>query len=278
MGNYLSERRKEIGLTQREVAEAVGVAEATVSRWESGEIANMRRDKISALAKVLHCSPNFVMTGEQSAVPTIGDRMRLRRKELGLSAEKVAERLGVSPATVYRYEKGDIEKLPGDILPTLSEILQTTPAYLMGWDESVSASAIPPGFEPLPKMVKRPLVGSIACGEPITAEENIEDYVDVPENVQCDFCLRCKGDSMIDAGIHDGDVVYIHITPQVENGQIAAVRIDGEATLKRVFWDESSQTLTLLAENRNFAPLVYTGPILETVHVEGRAVGYTHWF
>ena len=151
----------------------------------------------------------------------------------------------------------------------------------MGYDvpmESDTAPAIPPGFEPLPKMVKRPLVGSIACGEPITAEENIEDYVDVPENVQCDFCLRCKGDSMIDAGIHDGDVVYIHITPQVENGQIAAVRIEGEATLKRVFWDESSQTLTLLAENRNFAPLVYTGPILDTVQIEGKAVGYTHWF
>lgn len=207
MGNYLSERRKEIGLTQREVAEAVGVAEATVSRWESGEIANMRRDKIAALAKVLHCSPDFVMTGESAPAPTI-----------------------------------------------------------------------PPGFEPLPKMVKRPLVGSIACGEPITAEENIEDYVDVPEDVHCDFCLRCKGDSMIEAGIHDGDVVYIHITPQVENGQIAAVRIDGEATLKRVFWNEQTQTLQLLAENRNFAPLVYTGPILDTVQIEGKAVGYTHWF
>ena len=83
---------------------------------------------------------------------------------------------------------------------------------------------------------------------------------------------------MIDAGIHDGDVVYIHIQPQVENGQIAAVRIDGEATLKRVFWNETTQPLTLLAENRNFAPLVYTGPILETVHIEGKAVGYTHWF
>lgn len=209
---------------------------------------------------------------------TTGDRMKFRRKELGLSAEKVAEKLGVSPATVYRYEKGDIEKLPGDILPTLSKILQTTPAYLMGWDDSVTTPTIPAGFEPLPKTIKRPLVGSIACGEPITAVENIEGYVDVPENIHCDFCLRCKGDSMIDAGIHDGDVVYIHIQPQVENGQIAAVRIDGEATLKRVFWNGQTKTLQLLAENRSFAPLVYTGPVLDTVHIEGLAVGYTHWF
>lgn len=209
---------------------------------------------------------------------TTGDRMKFRRKELGLSAEKVAERLGVSPATVYRYEKGDIEKLPGEILPTLSKILQTTPAYLMGWEENIGAPPISSGFEPLPKTVKRPLVGSIACGEPITAEENIEDYVDVPEDAQCDFCLRCKGDSMIDAGIHDGDIVYIRIQPTVENGQIAAVRIDGEATLKRVFWNEGTQTLQLLAENRKYAPLVYTGHVLETVHIEGRAVGFTHWF
>lgn len=208
---------------------------------------------------------------------TTGDRMRLRRKELGLSAETVADKLGVSPATVYRYEKGEIEKLPGDILPTLSKVLQTTPAYLMGWEEFTSP-IIPPGYEPLPKTVKRPLVGNIACGEPITAEENIDGYVSVPEDVHCDFCLRCKGDSMIDAGIHDGDIVYIHIQPEVVNGQIAAVRIDGEATLKRVFWDERTKTLQLLAENRNYPPMIFTGPILDTVHIEGLAVGFTHWF
>ena len=83
---------------------------------------------------------------------------------------------------------------------------------------------------------------------------------------------------MIDAGIHDGDVVYIHIQPQVENGQIAAVRIDGEATLKRVFWDEQLQILQLNPCNAAMSPMVFTGPILETVQIEGKAVGYTHWF
>ena len=92
------------------------------------------------------------------------------------------------------------------------------------------------------------------------------------------FCLRCKGDSMIDAGIHDGDLVYIHIQPEVENGQIAAVRIDGEATLKRVFWDEQQQVLQLAPCNPSMPPMIFTGPVLNTVHVEGKAVGYTHWF
>ena len=213
-------------------------------------------------------------------VATFARRLREGLDVRGMTQAELAKRSGISKSSISRYIKGDWEGKQSAVYE-LAKALGVTEAWLMGYDvpmESDTAPAIPPGFEPLPKTVKRPLVGNIACGEPITAEENIEDYVDVPENVQCDFCLRCKGDSMIDAGIHDGDVVYIHIAPQVENGQIAAVRIDGEATLKRFFWNEETKTMTLLAENRNFAPLVYTGPILETVHVEGRAVGYTHWF
>lgn len=206
----------------------------------------------------------------------IYEKIKQRRQELGLTVEELANKMGYKDkSSISKIENGKAD-IPTSKVMAFARALETTTAYLLGAEES--QTDIPPGFEPLPKMVKKPLVGSIACGSPITAEENIEDYVDVPENVQCDFCLRCKGDSMIDAGIHDGDVVYIHITPQVENGQIAAVRIDGEATLKRFFWNEETQTMTLLAENRNFAPLVYNGPILETVHVEGKAVGYTHWF
>lgn len=213
-------------------------------------------------------------------VATFARRLREGLDVRGMTQAELAKRSGISKSSISRYIKGDWEGKQSAVYE-LAKALGVTEAWLMGYDvpmESDTAPAVPPGFEPLPKMVKRPLVGSIACGEPITAEENVEDYVDVPEDAHCDFCLRCKGDSMIDAGIHDGDVVYIHITPQVENGQIAAVRIDGEATLKRFFWNEETKTMTLLAENRNFAPLVYTGPILETVHVEGRAVGYTHWF
>lgn len=206
-------------------------------------------------------------------------RLRIER---GITQEQLASMLKISRSTIGMYETGSREP-DFETCEAIADIFNVDMDYLLGRSnverkDPVSLTPIPPGFEPLPKMVKRPLVGTIACGEPITAEENIEDYVDVPEDAQCDFCLRCKGDSMIDAGIHDGDIVYIHIQPEVENGQIAAVRIDGEATLKRVFWNEESQTLQLLAENRNFAPLVYTGQVLDTVHIEGRAVGFTHWF
>ena len=206
--------------------------------------------------------------------------MKQRRKEIGFSAEKVAERLGVSPATIYRYEKGDIEKVPVDSLAELAKILQTTPAYLMGWEEQPSPAAskestIPPGFEPMPAMTEVPLVGRIACGTPITAEQNVEKMVDVPDNIRCDFSLTCHGDSMIDAGIHDRDIVYIRIQPEVENGEIAAVRIGEEATLKRVYYSDG--VLTLMPANPAYAPMVYSGPQLDEVQIEGRAVGWTHW-
>ena len=207
---------------------------------------------------------------------TMGERIKALRIQHGLTQEELGQKVGVQKSAIYKYETGLVVNLKRSMIEKLALALGVKPTYLMGllYEETT----IPPGFEPLPKMVKRPLVGSIACGEPITAEENIEDYVDVPEDAKCDFCLRCKGDSMIDAGIHDGDIVYIHIQPEVENGQIAAVRIDGEATLKRVFWDEQQQVLQLAPCNPSMPPMIFTGPVLNSVHIEGRAVGFTHWF
>lgn len=208
---------------------------------------------------------------------TTGERMKQRRKELGFSAEKIAERLGVSPATIYRYEKGDIEKVPVDIFAELARILQTTPAYLMGWEEQPEPKkpTVPPGFEPMPKMKKVPLIGSIACGTPILAQQNIEKLVDVPENIRCDFSLTCHGDSMVGAGIHDKDVVYIHIQPEVENGEIAAVRIGEEATLKRVYLH--TDYIELRPENAAFESIIRRKEEMNDVHIEGKAVGWTHW-
>ena len=207
---------------------------------------------------------------------TTGDLIKARRKELAMSAERLAEKVGVSPATIYRYEKGDIEKVPVDVIKDIAKALNTTPAYLMGWETSPAAPTIPAGFEPRPKTVKRPLVGDIACGEPITAEQNVQEYVDVPEGIVCDFCLRCHGDSMIDAGIRDNDVVYIKTQPQVEDCEIAAVRIGDEATLKRVYYDGS--TITLVPANSAYRPKSYSGPELDDIQIEGKATGYTHWF
>ena len=208
---------------------------------------------------------------------TLYDRIKSRRTELGLTVEELAHKMGYKDkSSISKIENGKAD-IPQSKIAAFADALQTTPTYLMGWEEQPEPKkpTIPPGFEPMPKMKKIPLIGSIACGEPITAEQNIEKMVDVPENIRCDLSLTCHGDSMVDAGIHDKDVVYIRIQPEVENGEIAAVRIDGEATLKRVYYNPG--TLTLMPANPAYAPMIYTGSQLEEVHIEGKAVGWTHW-
>lgn len=201
----------------------------------------------------------------------------------GMKAADLSKKTKVAEGTISCYINGRYEAKQNRV-QVFAEALDVNPAWLMGYDvpmeaeRSQPASAprpIPKGFEPPPKMKKIPLVGSIACGTPILAEQNIEKLVDVPEDIRCDFSLTCHGDSMVDAGIHDRDVVYIRIQPEVENGEIAAVRIGEEATLKRVYYQNG--TLTLMPANPTYAPMVYSGPDLNDVHIEGKAVGWTHW-
>ena len=202
------------------------------------------------------------------------NRLSQLRQEKGLNMREAARQLGMPYTTYVNYEKGTREP-NSETLISLAKFYGTSIDYLLCKSDSPPGRDIPPGFEPMPKMKKVPLIGAIACGEPITAEQNIEKMVDVPEYIRCDFSLTCHGDSMVDAGIHDKDVVYIRIQPEVENGEIAAVRIDGEATLKRVYYNPG--TLTLMPANPAYAPMVYTGTQLEEVHIEGKAVGWTHW-
>ena len=208
--------------------------------------------------------------------------LKTRRKELGLTLLEIANRIGVTEATVQRWESGEIKTLRQGRIAKLAEILEVSPAQLMGWDDyssekHSSQNSIPPGFEPIPKMQKVPLVGHIACGQPITAEENLEGYVDAPAEKQIDFALTCHGDSMIDAGIHDGDTVYIRKQEEVENGQIAAIRIDDEATLKRVYYYPEEEKIILQAANAAYPPLSFSKEELEDISIEGLLIGFTHW-
>lgn len=126
---------------------------------------------------------------------------------------------------------------------------------------------------PLPKTKKLPLLGTIACGEPILADENIEEYIETPDNIRATFCLRCKGDSMINARIYDGDIVYIREQPDVENGEIGAVIINDEATLKRIY--KYKNKIVLQPENTAYEPLVYVNEELDTIRILGKAVAFT---
>lgn len=203
---------------------------------------------------------------------TVGRRIREYRKKLGLSVDDVAEKLGKNRATIYRYESDDIENLPAPVLEPLAKILQTTPAELMGWKKDLTGD-LPniPNIFPL-KTKKVPLLGTIAAGIPIYAEENFDGYRESTEDVRADFCLKIKGDSMIGARINDGDIVFIRKQPDVENGEIAAVLIDGEATLKRVY--KKNGSLVLQAENPKYAPIVCSAKTCDECIIMGKAVTF----
>ena len=203
-----------------------------------------------------------------------GDVLKQLRIEAKLTQKELSRILGVSESTVGMYERNQREPA-FEMLEAIADYFNVDMDYLTGRASVRRVVSYSPADNilPFPRMNAVPLVGTIACGEPILAEENLEGLVDMPEHVKADFALRCKGDSMINARIYDGDIVYIHQQPTVEDGQIAAVLIGNEATLKRVhlFPDH----VVLEPENPQYRPLVYWENDMNSVRILGLAVAFT---
>ena len=200
----------------------------------------------------------------------LSDMLSYLRKRTGLSQQELADKLGLTRSAIGMYETGKREP-DLETLEVFADFYNVDMNTLTGR----SSAPLPPNVTPLEPMQKIPLVGQIACGVPILAEENITDYVDLPAHIRADFALTCKGDSMVGAGIRDGDVVYIRQQEEVENGQIAAVMVgDEEATLKRFYAEHG--VVQLVAENPAIQPKVFIGRAISQIRVIGLAVAYTH--
>ena len=194
---------------------------------------------------------------------TIGSRIRNRREELGLSQDELGKRLGYKSRSSINKIELDQRNLTQSKIKAIADALDTTPAYIMGWNEpnqKLDAEKLKFFDNLFPIETKRfPLLGDIACGKPIVANEEKELYVEAGAGIQADFCLRARGDSMIGARIYDGDIVFIQQQDMVDDGEIAAVIIDDEATLKRVNYYPEKNLLILKAENSKYEDLIYTG-------------------
>ncbi len=209
-----------------------------------------------------------------------GERLRYLRNSKGLSQLEFAKQLKLSKSSVNMYERGERE--PGiETLERIADYFNVDLDYLLGksdfaskydWLSNSTTTGIA-NLLPLPEMRKIPLIGTIACGAPILAQEHIEEYISIPKHIPADFALTCKGDSMINARIFDGDIVYIRQQDTVENGEIAAVLIDGEATLKRV--KLYADHISLEPENPQYRPLVFWGEEMNTIRILGKAVAFT---
>lgn len=199
------------------------------------------------------------------------DRLREAMNKEGLKQVDLSRKTGISAPTISEWLKGSY-LAKQDKVAILAKALNVSPSWLMGLDDTETES-LPPNCFPIEKR-KFPLLGNIACGEPIFADEDFEGYVEAGADIDADFCLRASGDSMIGARIHDGDIVFIKQQPIVDNGQIAAVLIENEATLKRFYYDQASDTVQLMAENPSYAPIVKMKSDLNDIRILGRAIAF----
>lgn len=224
---------------------------------------------------------------------TVGDIIKEYREAHSISQRQFALKCGISNGYISMLEKGKNPKTNEPIMPSLSALKAIASAMEMPLNDLFSQAddipvdisqeiaalqrenSIPMHPSLLPIQTKRiPLLGSIACGEPIYANEEHGAFVLTSDTIDADFCLRAQGDSMNGARILDGDIVFIRKQEEVENGQIAAVLIGDEATLKRVYYYPEKSKLVLNPENPAYEPLVYVGAELEEVRILGRAVAF----
>jgi len=193
-----------------------------------------------------------------------GKRLLELMADNGETTYSLGEYLHLSAPTISRYTTGEIApKIP--TIQSIAEKFGVNPAWLMGTEGAPKYLESTSGYK------KIPIVGTIAAGQPILAQQNIEGYEYADENLKVDFCLRVKGDSMTNARILDGDLVYIRQQPEVENGEIAVVIIDNEeATLKRVY--KLNGSVVLRAENPNYSDKIFTKKDMKNVRILGKAI------
>lgn len=200
------------------------------------------------------------------------NKLKELRARDGITQPELARELKVSVGAVGNWETG-ARQPDSQMLDAIARYFDVSIDYLLGRTDGMGFSTQKAAnILPLPNTYEIPLVGDIACGTPILATENVEQTVTVPSHITADFCLRCKGDSMIGARIYDGDLVYIKQQDDVDDGQIAAVLIDDEATLKRVYRDGDS--VILQAENPSIKPQIYTAKDAKSIRIIGLAVAF----
>jgi repressor LexA len=199
------------------------------------------------------------------------------REQKGLSQEELARMTGyTSRSSIAKIEKGEVDLTRSKII-AFANALGTSPGKLMGWDKAHELQDNQGVSNIYPIELKRfPMLGEIACGIPKYTNEDRESYVLAGTEIKADFCLKAKGDSMINARIQDGDIVFIHKQDTVENGEIAAVVVnnDSEATLKRFFYYQDKALMILKPENPAYEDFIFQGDELNNIHILGKAVAF----
>ena len=204
----------------------------------------------------------------------IGERIKERREYLDMSQDELAKKVGYkSRSSINKMELG-IQDVPQRKIKEFAKALDCTIGFLLEDDKPENSRTQFPANLFIPNMRKVPMLGKIACGEPIFAEEEYEDMADLPEGIKADFALTAQGNSMTGARIHDGDIVFCRSAERVPNGKIAAVIIEDEATLKRFYYYQDRDLVILKPENPDYEDFIYSGPEIDQIRVIGEAVAF----
>ena len=224
-------------MTQAELAKRLGVGPTSVYNWYNG-VKSPRMDRVDKMCEIFHCNRSDLIE-DNSSVPVLSPAKRDIIETISNMPDDDANRIA------FAFQEADVDNIIS-LYPELQSV----------------------DLEPVP------LVGDVACGQPIVANREYETYVMADSKIRkkVNFCVRAKGDSMINARIYDGDVVFIKKMPTVDDGDIAAVIIEDSVTLKRVYYDKAANRVTLAAENPSYAPLIYQGEELDHIQILGKAI------
>lgn len=215
------------------------------------------------------------MKNQEDIKKKVAENIYKYRKKAGLTQKQLAERLGVKNTAVSNWENGQ-NSIDTELLFRVCDVFGVTINEMYGIEETKKETSERDLFEKLGFMeVSRqslPLLGNVACGEPIFAEQSIDSYISVDADINADFCLRAKGDSMVNARIFDGDILFVKSQPMVEDGEIAVVLVEDEATVKRVYYDRENNTITLVPENPTYKVMRFMGEQLNQIRILGKVI------
>lgn len=204
-----------------------------------------------------------------------GDKIKLLRENHGYSMDSFIELYNkrfnarMNKSTLSRYER-ELQDPIYTVVKNIAEFYNVSIDYLLTDREPEKQYK---NIMPI-EVKKVPFLGAVACGEPIFREAERESYCVLGAEIGADFCLECVGDSMINARINNGDIVFCRRQEQVENGEIAVVAIGDEATLKRVVYYPEKNMLILKPENPRFQDMIYTDEALNDIRILGKAVAF----
>lgn len=210
---------------------------------------------------------------------TVGERIKQRRKELGLSADELAEKLNKNRATVYRYESSDIERIPAEVLKPLSEILQVSPEYLMGWSEEEEKNGLDRLVRDIEKDKKIKIEDVLQCSDTIPILNYIENGKMIFNEHLClsdlhgDFCFKAADNSMSNSQIYAGAIVFIKKTDTIKNKDIVMISLNGKIFIRKYYYYTENQKLILYADNPDFEPMIFIGDEINNIKIIGKAIG-----